>query len=153
MKNKFVLVVFGCIFILISWLLVTQSLARGDWSDRPTDGELRAANDGLKFPKNSEVSAQRALSRGTFVGMTAEGKTALTIELASRHFLDLATRNDWKLRSDRLVATGRRMIFCEGRFAHDVELSARGRETLIYAGTYWETDVNSSRYCKAKGHA
>lgn len=150
MKAKLVFVALVCTFIVISWLSVTRSLVRGDWSGRPSDGELQAANEGLRFPQNSDVRTQRALSRGTFIGLTAEAKTALTVEVASRHFLDLARRNEWTLRSDRFVAGGRRMIFCDGRFAHDIELSARGAEALIYAGTYWETDVNSPRYCKAE---
>lgn len=150
MKYKLVITALVCIFILMSWLSVTRSLVRGDWSGRPNDTELQAANDDLRFPQNSDVRAKRTLSRGTFIGVTTEAETALTVEVASRHFLVLARRNHWALRSDRFVATGRRMTFCKGRFAYDIELSERGRETLIYAGTYWETDVNSLRYCKAK---
>ncbi|MEN5426062.1 hypothetical protein ABE522_06800 [Stenotrophomonas pennii] len=150
MKSKFALMALVCIFIVMSWRLVTQSLVRGDWSGRPSGMELRAANEDLELPENSDVRAQKALSRGTFIGRTAEAKAALTVDVASRHFIDLARRHDWTLRSDRFVAMGRRMIFCNGRLSHDIELSARGRETLIYAGTYWDTDVNSLRYCKDK---
>lgn len=150
MKSKLVLAALVCTFILISWLSVTRSIVRGDWSGRPNETELQAANDDLSFPQNSDVRAKRVLSRGTFIGVTTEAKTALTVEVASKYFLGLAGRNYWTLRSDRLVATGRRLIFCNGRFAYDIELSGRGRETLIYAGTYWETDVDSLRYCKEK---
>lgn len=50
-------------------------------------------------------------SLGQIFGMTAEVKTGSTVAVAS------GQRHDWALRSDAFVATGRRLMFCNGRFA------------------------------------
>lgn len=70
-------------------------------------------------------------------------------EQLSAFFLKEAEQKRWRLKIDQQQSHYRLLIFCDGRLAHLMEMTARGSRVQFYGGTYWESNRNSETYCAA----
>lgn len=147
MKRNVVYAVIGGCLIGASWLTVGKSVVTGDWSNKPNESYLEQMNSRLEVPPRSSISAGKYFSRGTYMGISRDVATDLGAEAATAYFSSVANRRGWTTQVDQLKADGRLLIFCDGRFAHRLEIKGRAKRALIHTSTYWHTNVESPLYC------
>jgi len=136
----------GACFVLL-WLYIVVSSLDGDWKGQPSMGELSTAALSLKMPQGLLVTTSRS-SKITFIAEVKKARSSESVSELYQYFSDLAKGNSWreKLRSKR--PSGIMMVYCDGKYAHLIEINHRESFTRIYAGTYWHSNPSSDTYCR-----
>lgn len=147
-KPKMWQIVLAAAVIGTAWLSVIGGLAESAWTTKPTTSELISASSRLKMPENSEPAPLDVFSKVTFIGAVSKTATRLPMPLITDHFRNQAVKLNWNLKATRDTKNGQKTTYCDGTFAHQIELTQRRDRTEIYAGTYWHSDKSSDLYCR-----
>jgi len=133
--------VLGCINQL-------RVVIQGDWSEKPSMARLREEAAKLRMPIGFRTSEDaRAFSKVTYLGLAREGYSHQPIDEVVKHFNKLADKNAWKRKAERRSSDRIVIIYCDGPFAHLVEIDQKDN-LKIYAGTYWSSSRTSEKYCR-----
>lgn len=138
------------VLIAATFLSIVRGIGGGDWQGKPTETELRSANQALVLPDGSHGRNLRFMPKVTFLAVVFDAKLQSNPEQLSAFFLKEAEQKRWRLKVDEQQSNYRLLIFCDGRLAHLMEMTARGSQVQFYGGTYWESNRNSETYCSGE---
>lgn len=147
--NRPLFKILAFIFVVSAFVVVGTRLLLGDFESKPTIEQMKAASDGLVLPENSVLVSEESLSRVTFIGIVKSAESDSATEEVEKHFRQLAGESGWMLKKEAGSQRRRRMIFCSGVIAHDIEASSKENGgTRIRAGSYWFSDKGDDRFCR-----
>lgn len=147
-KNKFIFII-SIIFISSCFFVVISRLDNLSQDPRPSQEDLQLAMAVLAPPPNSQLLNEDKFSNLTYIGMAREYNSSLSFNYIKEHFDSLSKKYGWMKKKDSFENGYRRVIFCSGNFAYDIEISSqKNGHSAIRSGVYWFSDKGDDRFCR-----
>lgn len=151
-KVKAVLNAVAGVVIIVCWLRLFVDFVRIDWSGRPSQAQLVAANAKWSVPPDwpalsaSDISVQLIYER-----VEKQGRVGSSMADVDALLRAGAEARGWRQTERKISGNSIVTSYCNDRLSPVFTLTAEGDEVHVHLATYWYAQWRDPRYCGEHG--